>query len=122
MECEHYMSERYHFGEPRQEATSSIFVLACKFALLVVSERIGTRVARIQGPAAANTPSATATKKHRHFNEMPHWAASAPQSSLECMYKHLSSYPCLPRWSESGPSTRAYQTACQGKSISLPPT
>src|SRR5215472_9208978 len=30
MECEHYMSERYHSGGPRQEATGSIFVLARK--------------------------------------------------------------------------------------------
>jgi len=26
MECEYYMSERYHFAEPRQEATGGISV------------------------------------------------------------------------------------------------
>src|SRR2546429_2779599 len=31
MECEYYMSERYHFAEPRQEATGSISV-RCAFA------------------------------------------------------------------------------------------
>lgn len=34
MECVPYMSERYHFAEPRQVGTGSIFVLvsnACEF-------------------------------------------------------------------------------------------
>src|SRR5215469_13516901 len=31
MWCEYYMSARYHSGGPRQEATGSIFVLACEF-------------------------------------------------------------------------------------------
>jgi hypothetical protein len=51
MECEPYMSERYHFGEPRQEATGSISVLVCEFRTLVVTGGIGSGVGRILGPS-----------------------------------------------------------------------
>src|SRR5215472_339723 len=54
MGCEHYMSERYHSGRPRQEGTSGIFVLGCEFC--------SEEDLRRESPSANKPESALASK------------------------------------------------------------
>src|SRR6516162_7609290 len=115
MECEHYMSERYHSGAPRQEATGSIFVLAYEF----LRWQANFRIRWSDSASAGNNPETTAlVTMYRHFNEMRRLSvpgASDLQSSPGCWYTHLESFPGLPRCCECGRDTRAYRTACPGK-------
>src|SRR5215471_3494127 len=118
MECEHYMSERYHFGEPRQEATSSIFVLACGFFDAVCpQERLVPKSTKSEDQRRSILLQRPQPTKGRYFSELRCSAASALQNTQECLYTHQGSCPSLLRWNEFGPDKRACQTACQGKSI-----